>query len=140
MTSAPKTVTLLFAFTAGTAAIGGCSGGNEPPRFDLQGSVSFAGAPIPSGSITLIPDAKRDNRGPATVATIENGEYTTPRGKGVLGGAYLVRIAGYDGVPVDIPGEGVSEAGRPVFPVRELRVDLPFEPGTIDFAVPVDGD
>jgi len=73
----------------------GC-GPSGPRRFQLEGSVTFDGKPVPSGVIRFEPDASRGNRGPVGYAAIEDGRYTTATHghKGALQGPLVVYMTG----------------------------------------------
>ncbi len=79
----------------------------------------------------LEPDGSQRNTGPASLGVIENGQYETAPDQGVVGGPYLVRISGYDGV--SIPD---SSAGMPLFAPYETEVEFPAEQTTQDFDIP----
>lgn len=115
----------------GLAASAGCGGTDGPARYPVSGSVSFDGQPVPVGEVFLEPDGSQGNTGPASLAVIENGRYETAPNQGVVGGPYLVRISGYDGV--SIPD---SSAGMPLFPPYETEVEFPAERTTQDFDIP----
>jgi hypothetical protein len=109
----------------------GCGGSEGPPRYDLEGAVQFDGQPVPAGEVFLQPDASRGNAGPGSLALIKDGRYQTDPDKGVVGGPYVVRILGFDGVPV-----GDSSTGKSLFPQYETQVEFPKEATTHDFAIP----
>ena len=113
----------------------GC-GQAGPGRYDLAGSVTHDGQPLPYGYIHFTPDSQRGNRGPGSGAPVRDGKYATPPGKGIVGGPYVVRIAGSDGVAVEVPGEGLNEAGMPLFADYTERVQFPNEDSVHDFAIP----
>ena len=103
-------------------------------RHDLNGGVTFQGTPIAYGKIYFSPDASKNNRGPGSFAQIVDGKYATPPGHGIVGGAYKVRIVGYDAPPA---GEGATGGGQPLFPDFEAKFDLPADGGEFNFEVPV---
>ncbi|MEN6335103.1 MAG: hypothetical protein ABFE01_12640 [Phycisphaerales bacterium] len=109
----------------------GCSGQSGPATYELSGKVLYNGNPVPAGEVSFQPDGSQGNAGPGCIATITSGQYKTEPGTGVVGGAYIVRIVGYDGVPV-----GDSAQGKEMFPPYETKVDLPKEISTHDFEVP----
>jgi hypothetical protein len=113
----------------------GC-GSNEPNRYEVSGTVQFDGAPVPAGYIVFEPDSAQGNRGPGGGAKIVAGRFATESGNGVVGGPHLVRIHGTDGVPVELPGEGLNTDGTVLFPDYETRVDFPRADTTHDFTVP----
>ena len=121
------TVALVCSLSIGCAEDG-------PTRYHVSGSATYAGRPIPQGSIRFIPDSRANNRGPAGFAVIENGRYDTSRsGRGTVGGPHLVLISGFDGQAS--PGEE-TEGGRPLFPDHRAKTELPKETATRDFDVP----
>ncbi len=119
-----------FVMLAVVLALSGCSGASGPTRYDLSGTVSYAGKPVPAGEVSLEPDGSRGNTGPGSMAEIKDGKYQTEPGKGILGGPYVVRIMGFDGIPA-----GDSSVGTALFPPYETRVDFPREATTRDFAI-----
>ena len=118
---------------AGFLSIAGCSGDDGPRRYDLSGTVTFDGKPIPMGSIIFQPDSSAGNSGPQGAAEIRNGKYDTSDRKGIIGGPHIVRITGFDGV-----AENEMEVVPPLFAEYQIKSDLPKESGTIDFEVPAD--
>lgn len=125
----------ILAVAAATAALTGCGDGG-PPRYRVSGSATYAGQPIPAGSIVFQPDGAKGNKGPAGFATIKDGKYDTREGgKGVIGGPHQVRIAGFDGVKKeDMPD------GAPLFPEFNTDLDLPKDKDfQKDFDVPKGG-
>jgi hypothetical protein len=127
------TATLLSLALALLAGCGGSSGG--PQRYAVSGTVTFDGKPVPKGSITLEPNAESGNSGPGGGAEIVDGKYNTGVEKGVIGGAYKIRIVGYDGVPVEMEGEKLAD-GKSLFSPYETTFDFPQETTTKDFEIP----
>lgn len=114
----------------------GCNRANDGPRqFAVSGKATYAGQPVPRGFIRFIPDASRGNSGPGGGAVIENGEFATEPGKGIVGGAYVVQMNGADGVPTTESGEELPD-GKELFPLYETTVDFPSADVTRDFDVP----
>lgn len=111
--------------------VAGCGAGG-PQRTDLSGNVTYQGEPVAAGKIYFTPDAARGNSGPGSFAEIREGRYATTPGHGIVGGAYRVRIVGYDTPPA---GEGEAGGGEPLFAPRQIEVDLPKEGGTFDLVV-----
>lgn len=116
---------------AAAALVSGCGRGER--LYHVQGTVTFAGKPVPKGTIVFEPDPSRGNRGSAGFAQIVQGRYDTRvgDGKGTVGGPHLVRILGLDGIP---RGELVN--GSPLFPEYNTTADLPQQDTTLDFQVP----
>lgn len=114
-------------------SLAGCSGTDGPSQYELSGTVTFQGKPVPAGTITFEPDAVKGNRGPQGFATIKDGRYDTREdGRGSVGGAQVVRISGSDGIDA---GE-TFPTGKPLFEPYTTSVDLPKESSTHDFDVP----
>jgi len=111
--------------------VAGC-GDRGPVNYRVSGAVTYNGQPVPAGEVVFQPDASLGNKGPGSVVLIKDGRYETDDGKGVVGGPYIVRIAGFDGVPV-----GDSSVGTGLFPPYQTNVEFPKESTTKDFDVPV---
>ena len=112
----------------------GCGGSDGPKRYDLSGTVTFDGKPIPAGSIIFQPNASAGNSGPQGAAEIRDGKYdTSANGKGMIGGPHIVRITGFDGI-----AETEMDIVKPLFAEYQIEVDLPEESGAKDFEVPGD--
>tara|TARA_R110002095_G_scaffold142965_1_gene123815 strand:- start:26051 stop:26464 length:414 start_codon:yes stop_codon:yes gene_type:complete len=116
----------------------GCSQGEAdgPEKFALSGKVTFAGKPVPAGEVSLEPDSAKGNSGPASVAIIKQGEYATETGKGIIGGPYIVRISGNDGVSVTLPDGMQLPEGKQLFGSYETKIEFAKENATKDFEVP----
>jgi hypothetical protein len=111
-----------FAFLALT----GCS--QEEKLYQVSGSVTHGGKPIPKGVISFVP---RED-GPQGFANIWDGKYDTAKeGKGVRGGTYDIRVNGFD-------GKEANEApfGQALFPEYNGTKDLPQADSTYDLDVP----
>lgn len=102
------------------ALVTGCGGDSG---FDLQGSVLWNGAPVPSGNITFSPDKRSGNSGPSAMAIIENGEFRLAKGDVVVGGPYSFYVIGFDG-QTQAMGEAV-QVDLKLFPDQSGVVDLP---------------
>lgn len=139
----------LFLLTMSTACLAfflqGCGGGDDITLYDLNGSVSFDGKPVTYGRIQFRPDTAKQNSGPMGAAIIINGKYDTTAegGKGVVGGAYIIVITGFDQKP-PATGENEDETAEsttvvdPSFQDFQIEVELPKEATTKDFEVPAD--
>lgn len=112
--------------------IGGCSNRDATTRYDVSGTVTFAGKPVPKGDILFTPDSSKSNQGPPGFAKITDGKYDTAiDGKGVVGGPHLVQISGFDGrAAAELPD------GMRLFPDYTTRIDLAKEKTTRDFKIP----
>jgi len=101
--------------------------------YNLSGTVTFQGKPVPAGQIIFEPDPSAGNKGPAAFAKIKDGRYDTSldNGQGTIGGPHLVRIHGRDGIP-----RGELLNGLQLFPDYSTTVDLPQKNGEQNFEVP----
>src|SRR5262245_48021669 len=110
----------------GFVALAGCT--KEEKLYRVSGAVTFGGKPIPKGLIFFDPKVE----GPQGFANIVDGKYDTAQlGKGVRGGAYDVRVNGFD-------GKEANEApfGQALFPEYTGATDLPQADSTYDLDVP----
>src|SRR5262245_42781050 len=83
---------MVFVLVLVLAALAGCA--KEEKLYRVSGVVTYDGKPIAKGLIFFDPRAD----GPQGFANIVNGNYdTAQQGKGVQGGAYDVRVNGFDG-------------------------------------------
>jgi hypothetical protein len=119
------------ALLAGMALVAGC--GSEERLYDVSGTITFDGRPIPKGLVFFDPDPSKGTPGTQGFATIENGRFDTAAGgggRGIRGGAYLIRISGFD-------GKEAPEApfGQTLFPEHELTAELPAQDQTFDYDV-----
>ncbi len=110
----------------------GC-GEPKVPRYNLSGTVTYEGKPVPAGRILFEPDIRKGNDGPQGYSDIKDGKYGTDRfGKGAVSGPLVVTIIG-------TTGQDATEAnmlGRPLFPRYQTTIDLPKEAIEYDFEVP----
>ncbi len=127
-----------------TAALGlcvaaGCGGPKAPPRYDLSGTVTCDGKPVPTGYLIFTPDTTKGNSGPGSQADISNGRYQTAPGQGTVGGPHVVAICGFDGKPIDL-GEGrTNPQGTPLFLTYRVDIDFPKRAAVQDFAISAEG-
>lgn len=113
----------------------GC-GTSGPTAYEISGQVTHNGQAVPAGYIRFVPDTAQGNDGPAARATIKDGFYQTPTGKGIVGGPYTVTVYGFDGVPFVNEEEGRTvDTGRALFPPHKLLIDLPAEAAVRDINV-----
>lgn len=103
----------------------GCS--KEEKLYRVSGNVTFDGKPIAKGLIFFDPTVD----GPQGFANILDGKYDTAQGKGVRGGAYNIRVNGFD-------GKEANEApfGQPLFPEYTGTKELPAEDSTFNLEIP----
>lgn len=125
---------VLLVLGAAFASVSGCGRG-DGSRFHLSGNVTYGGQPIPTGSVTFIPDGSQGNSGPAVSTPIENGRFDTrSSGAGHVGGPHIVKITALDGTSDD----EFFPKGLPMFPDYEMPLDLPKQNETRDLEVPSD--
>jgi hypothetical protein len=108
----------------------GCQG--EDKLFDVSGRITHAGKPIPKGLIFFDPDVSKGMRGTQGFANIQDGQFDTANhGKGIRGGAYVIRVSGFD-------GKEANEApfGQALFPEYQEKRDLPKAPSKLDLDIP----
>ncbi|UUO04943.1 hypothetical protein M4951_16305 [Blastopirellula sp. J2-11] len=115
----------------------GCTSqpGNVKPRYEISGNVTFAGQPVPQGTIFLMPDPQKGNTGPGSTGIIRNGEFRIPAQRGVVGGAYVVSITGF-AAPTGMSSEEDPMIGDPLFAEFQTFTDLAAERSTQSFEVP----
>ncbi len=110
----------------------GCS--RAPKPVQLSGKVIFKGEPVPAGYIAFTPDVSNGGRGSIKVLQIKAGVYDSskePPDQALIPGAYLLRIAGFDGKTIPLWGQG-----KQIFnPVDETFV-VPDSVSTKDFTIP----
>jgi hypothetical protein len=102
-------------------------------RYSLEGTVTFDGKPVPGGQVILEPDSGADNRGPGAYCDITDGRFTTPPGRGHVGGPHRLRIMGFVFTTDTSTGDRM---GRPLFPPYDMRLDLPRANARQDVIVP----
>jgi hypothetical protein len=101
-------------------------------RFDLSGTVTFNGQPVPAGLIVINPDISKGNDGPQGLAEIKNGRFDTRHlEKGAPSGPVILLINGFDGAA--LPD---SPSGKPLFLTYKLRLDLPQESSEQNIEIP----
>ncbi|MDZ7617240.1 MAG: hypothetical protein U1E05_09560 [Patescibacteria group bacterium] len=123
-----------FTTLALAIVVGGCGGGDSgPARYELSGTVTFDGQPVPYGNITITPDTSQGNTGPGSFAQIRDGRYQTASDAGTVGGPHVLTVTGLKAVP---GSEGVDPADIMLFDSFEVVIDLPKEDKPLDIAVP----
>jgi len=122
---------LCLAIPALTAGWLGCR--PKEQVYHVSGRVTVGDRPVPKGLIYFDPDPSAGNAGGLQgFANIEQGQYSTAQGgQGIKGGAYVVRVLGYDGKPAqELP------FGQPLFPEYTFNKELPAADTTLDVVVP----
>lgn len=119
------------ALIAGSAILAGCS---RDKQYDVKGTVTFGGNPVPAGVIWFEPDiAKGNTTGPQGYAQVKDGKFDTrDNGRGVRPGLYLIRVEAFDGKPAnELP------FGRPlVNPPYETSREFKAEPAEVSVDIP----
>jgi hypothetical protein len=114
----------------------GC-GHSGHTRFELSGTVTYDGQPVPVGYIVFTPDKAAGNPGPGSQADIHDGKYSTPSGLGTIGGPHVVTVFGFDGKSYVPPGATMPIImGHPLFPSFTVKLNLPKAAGVQDLTVP----
>ena len=106
-------VILLFATIIGAV---GCGGGDGLSKVLVSGSVTYGGKAVEKGQIRFVP--QNSTAGPITIASVDDGRYTTESSGGVPMGAHRVEIKGYDAHEYQTAPTG---PGSP--PVKQLLPD-----------------
>jgi hypothetical protein len=121
---------LAAAMLAALLAVG-CADG--PKRRPVSGTVTLGGKPVPVGEIIFEPDSAKGTNAPGSVAPIKDGRYVTQPNLGVVEGAYIVRIALFDGI-----ANVSSTSGNALLPAPYVEhVDFPPETTVRDFDIPL---
>jgi hypothetical protein len=115
--------------------VAGCGGSDGPVRYQISGTVTYGGQPVPKGFITITPDTSQGNDGPGGGAPIENGSYRTETSKGIVGGPHHVKIVGYDGIATSMEGEQLPD-GQSLFTPYQTTVDFPKQDSKHNFDIP----
>jgi hypothetical protein len=101
-------------------------------RFDLSGTVTFKGQPVPAGLIVINPDISKGNDGPQGLAEIQNGRFDTRQlDKGAPSGPVILLIDGFDGA-----AQPDSPSGKPLFLAYKLSLNLPKESSEQNIEIP----
>src|SRR5262245_11987291 len=104
----------------GCVVLAGCSA-KGPTFFAVAGTVTFKGQPVPFGKVYFNPDPATNPHSPQGFADIKNGQYDTARaGRGTPGGAFTVRIEGFDGKSTP-----AFPYGQLLFDDYQVKVELP---------------
>jgi hypothetical protein len=126
-----RSVSLAAAVLAAVAGLAGC--GASDKLYDVSGTITFEGKPIPKGLIFFDPDGSNGTPGPQGFANIEDGKFDTAipgKGKGIRGGTYTIRISGFDGK------EGPEAPfGQFLFPEHQFTKELPAHNHTFDYEI-----
>jgi|SRR5262245_35282612 len=109
-------------------ALAGCV--QEEKLYDVSGTVTYEGKPVPAGLIFFDPEAATG--GTQGFANIKDGKFTTAvDGKGVRGGAYTIRVSGFDG-----KSGNDAPMGRALFDEYRDHKELPKANSELNVEVP----
>ena len=125
-----STSILLTTLTLLSVGFVGCGQRGSNALYEISGSVTFAGQPVPAGRIVFEPDEAQGATGMVSIADIAKGSYRTRPQRGFGGGPCRVTIYGTDGT---IPTE---EKDTSIFRPWQTTLDLPREACRRDFDVP----
>ncbi len=116
----------------------GCSGQTEgPQRHTLSGTVTYNGQPVPAGEIIISPDSAAGNNGLGSYAVIKDGLYETAPDKGITGGAYILNLTGFDGVPFKSDdGAETFLQGKTLFSDYKFKHQFQEQNATLNIEVP----
>jgi hypothetical protein len=79
--------------------LAGC-GDPGPKMYNVSGTVTYGGKPVPRFEIRFNPDYMKGNDGPPGSVFAREGKFDTrDGGRGVIGGPYNIVIIGFDGKP-----------------------------------------
>ena len=142
----PSAVVAAVATAAALAA--GCGGSDGPSRIPISGTVTVDGAPLPAGTVTLVP--VDDTPGGKVAGAIADGQYAVPPSVGPVPGTYRVEIvaespdeppAGVELSPDELARLKSNPPSRPqplptIYNIAStLRRELPAEGDRLDFAL-----
>ncbi len=111
--------------------VAGCSA--KPQLSQLSGKVTFKGEPVPAGYISFTPDVAKGGLGQIKVMQIKDGVYDSAKESepGINPGAYLIKIAGFNGKKEPKFGQG-----KQIFNPVDDEFTVPSGTTTKDFVVP----
>ncbi|QDV10521.1 hypothetical protein CA51_03700 [Rosistilla oblonga] len=116
-----------------TALVGCGTSDAGPGKYSVTGTVTFEGQPLPEGEILFAPDTASGNKGPASVAYVKDGKFSTQPGMGLVGGAYTLEVTGFQTkAEMDQDGEPIVE---PLFDTFVTKHEFEHQDSTYDFAV-----
>lgn len=111
-------LTLRLYLLAFLALVAGCTPKESIETYRVKGTVVFKDKAVPKGNVFFEPEGDEHSFRPQGFAAIVNGEFDTsaPGHVGVVGGDYILRIQGFDGIVA-------SEApfGQALFPEYTMK-------------------
>ncbi len=112
------------------AALGGCA---EKKTFDVSGTVIFNGKPLPAGVVWFDPDSAKGNDSSQGFAYVKEGQFDSKeKGRGIRGGAYIIRVEGFDGKPWK-----ESKLGLPLFTDYQEKRDVSIAAAKLEIEVKI---
>jgi hypothetical protein len=102
------------------------AGCEKSPYRSVSGTVTFQGKLVSRGEVQFMPDSTKGNRGPTCTALIKDGNYATPKGKGIVGGDYVLMISGYQ-APSNTDDPTASDFGKMLFDKKVQYVNFKSE-------------
>lgn len=124
----PAAITLVIVLVAAT----GC-GSRGPARYDISGTVTFRGEPVPAGSIMFIPTGTAAGEQPVGFCTFREGDFESKAGRSPGTGSYRAVITGCDGIAYESRlGDIIEEhpLGKNIFVGHVVELDLPARHGS----------
>jgi hypothetical protein len=123
-----RTICRLPGFVVLAVLLAGCS---RSGLYDVSGTVTWQGKPVPIGLVTIEPDAEKGNQGTQTQGLIQDGHFKTLPGRGAIAGPVIITVNANDGVPTPL-----AEHGKLLFRTYQFRHELPAAASTLDIEVP----
>ena len=118
----------LALFAALPFVLAGCN--SERKQYHVSGKVKFDNGAVPAGAVFFDPDISKGNDGTQGYAEIRDGSFDTSKtGRGITGGAYIVRVRGY------IPASG-NTPPKMLFKEYRQSIELPTASSQQEIAVP----
>jgi hypothetical protein len=116
------------AFLFASCLLAGCAA--EEKVYQITGTVTYDGKPVPAGLVLFDPEP--GTGGAQGSAAVKDGKFaTTADGQGIRGGAYTIRVLGFDGKPgTEAP------LGNSLFPEYEFKKELPKGNSELNIDVP----
>ena len=116
-------IRLAFIAVVSTTLLFGC-GQSGPPRFEVSGTITVDGIPVPSGTIGFLPDGVD---GPAAGGQITDGSYKIKASQGPTKGPHKVEIRGFreSGKPVATGIGGTTVGPSAVANTEKIEMYVP---------------
>jgi hypothetical protein len=126
------------ALFAAALALSGC--GEEHPRHQISGTVTYQGKPVEMGVMKFEADASVGNVAPYCYARIEDGKYETELEESPTTGKYQVQVIGIDKANIKRDVSAGPKRGPdimpPLFPTYTTSIEVPPPDGKFDVDVP----